>query len=160
MKLLFWIIVCFFTGALQAEDGYQLWLRYNKISQPKLLSHYKEHITEIVIQESSPTFQAVEGELQKGLSGLLGKEIPVVSSVSQDGAIVVGTLEQSSFVRKLVGASELESVGADGFIIRSLFWNNRTVTVIAANQPKGALYGSFHFLRLIQTQQPINKLSI
>ncbi len=154
------IITWFFTGTIRAEDGYQLWLRYNKILQPKILSHYREHITEIVIQESSPTFQAVQEELRKGLSGLLGKEIPVVSSVSQDGAIVVGTLEQSSFVRKLVGASELESVGADGFVIRSLRRDNRTVIVIAANQPKGALYGAFHFLRLIQTQQPLDKLSI
>ncbi len=160
IQCLLWIIVWFFTGTLQAEDGYRLWLRYNTISQPKLLSHYREHITEIVIQESSQTFQAVQEELQKGLSGLLGEEIPVVSSVSQDGAIVVGTLEQSSIVRELVDASELESVGADGFIIRSLLWNNRTVTVIAANQPTGVLYGAFHFLRLIQTQQPLDKLSI
>ncbi len=160
IKLLLWMIVLFFTETLRAEDGYQLWLRYNEISQPELLSHYREHITQIVIQESSPTFQAVQEELRKGLSGLLGKEIPVASSVSQDGAVVVGTLEQSSIVRKLAGASELESVGADGFIIRSLRWDNRTVTVIAANQPKGALYGAFHFLRLIQTQQSLDKLSI
>lgn len=63
-------------------------------------------------------------------------------------------------MRKLVGASEMESVGVDGFIIRSLSWNNRSVTVVAANQPKGALYGVFHFLRLIQTQQPLDNLSI
>jgi hypothetical protein len=80
IQLLFWIIVWFFTGALRAEDGYQLWLRYDEISQPELVSDYREHITEIVIQESSPTFQAVQEELRKGLSGLLGKEIPVVSS--------------------------------------------------------------------------------
>jgi len=160
VQWLLWIMAWLFTGTLRAEDGYQLWLRYNKISQPELLSHYREHITEVVFQESSQTFKAIQKELQKGLSGLLGKDIPVTSSVSQDGAIIVGTSDKSSIVRKLIDVSELGSVGAEGYIIRSLFLNNRPVTVIAADQPKGVLYGAFHFLRLIQTQQSLDDLSI
>jgi alpha-glucuronidase len=34
------------------------------------------------------------------------------------------------------------------------------VTVIAANTEIGALYGGFHFLRLLQTQQPIDRLDV
>lgn len=160
IQWLFWIIVWFFTGTLRAEDGYRLWLRYDKISQSELLSHYREHVTEVVIQESCPTFKAVQEELQKGLRGLLGKKIKVKSSVSKSGALIVGTPDKSPIVQKLVDASELESVGAEGYIIRSLSWNNLPIIVIAANQPKGVLYGAFHFLRLIQTQQPLDNLSI
>jgi alpha-glucuronidase len=160
IQWLFWMAVLLFTGTLWAEDGYRLWLRYDKISQPELLSHYREHITEVVIQQSCPTFKAVQQELQEGLRGLLGKKIRITSSVSKDGAIVVGTPEKSPVVQKLVDVSELESVGAEGYIIRSSSWNGRPVIVIAANQPKGALYGAFHFLRLIQLRQPLDNLSI
>ena len=160
MKWLFLIIVLCFAGFLRSEDGYELWLRYNKITEPKLLSNYREQITQIVIQQSNPILQAAGEELQKGLSGLLGKEIPLLSKVSQDGAVVISTSEQSSDEGRLVNVSELLSLGTDGFIIRSLTFNNRNITVIAANHQKGALYGAFHFLRLIQTQQPIDKLSI
>ena len=37
---------------------------------------------------------------------------------------------------------------------------NKDVTVIAANSELGTLYGAFHFLRLLQTLQPISKLNI
>jgi len=154
------IVVFILPGTLLAEDGHRLWLRYDRVSQPKLLSHYGKHATEIVIQQSCPTSKVVQEELQRGLKGLLGKEIPIHSSISKNGALIVGTPEKSSIVRRLIKPSELESLGEEGYIIRSLSFNNHTVTVIAANKPKGTLYGTFHFFRLIQTRQPIDKLSI
>ena len=157
---LLWIVIFFLPGNLPAEDGYRLWLRYDKVTQPKLLSHYREHATEIIIQESCPTLKAVQDELQRGLNGLLGMKIPVNSSVLKSGALIVGTPEKSSIVRQLVQPSELESTGEEGYIIRSLSLNNHPVTIIAANKPKGILYGTFHFLRLIQTRQPVDKLNI
>jgi alpha-glucuronidase len=160
IQWLFLVVLWFFTSTLRAEDGYRLWLRYDKISQPELLSYYREHITEIVIQESSPTFKAIQEELQKGLSGLLGKKIPVTSSVSQDGAVVVSIGEESSIMQRLLNASEPESIGAEGYNIRSTSWDNRPILSIVATQPKGALYGAFHFLRLIQTRQSLDNLSI
>jgi alpha-glucuronidase len=155
-----WIVIFFLPGTLLAEDGYRLWLRYAKISQPKLLSHYRKHATEIVIQQSCPTFKAVKNELQKGLFGLLGRKVPENASISKSGALVVGTPEKSLILRRLIQASELESAGEEGYVIRSSSFNNCPVTIIAANKPEGVLYGTFHFFRLIQTRQPIDKLYI
>ncbi len=36
----------------------------------------------------------------------------------------------------------------------------RRPVVIAANDDVGVLYGVFHFLRLLQTQQPLGNLNI
>src|ERR1039458_728836 len=57
-------------------------------------------------------------------------------------------------------AADLGAVGDEGFIIRSTRIGNKPVTVIAANAEIGALYGGFHFLRLMQTGRPIDKLDI
>lgn len=153
-------MICVCAGTLWAEDGYRLWLRYDEVSEANLLSDYREHATQVVIQESSPIFEAVAEELQRGLSGLLGKPVAVTSTVSQDGAVIAGTGEKSSVVRELINPSELGSVGTEGYIIRSVSWKNRPVTVIAANKPRGVLYGAFHFLRLIQTRQRVDRLSV
>ena len=54
----------------------------------------------------------------------------------------------------------MSAVGDEGFIIRSTRIGSNPVTVIAANSDIGALYGAFHFLRLMQTGQPIDRLNI
>ena len=37
---------------------------------------------------------------------------------------------------------------------------DRSIIVIASTTDKGALYGAFHFLRLLQTEQQIDRLQI
>ena len=152
-------ILCF-SGRLIAEDGYRLWLRYDKVTEPALLSSYRNHAKEIVIQETDQTSNAVREELKNGLHGLLDKVIPVKNHVSKGGAIIVGTYKKSSVIKQILPPSELESTGEEGYIIRSLSFKNSPVTVIAANSPKGVLYGAFHFLRLLQTRKSIDNLSI
>jgi alpha-glucuronidase len=50
----------------------------------------------------------------------------------------------------------LKKLGPEGFRIRTI----RDVIVIASSTDIGALYGAFHFLRLLQTEQPIDRLQI
>jgi hypothetical protein len=47
------LLIMFFliTGYAFAEDGYRLWLRYDRISNPEILSQYRKHIKEIDIQQ-------------------------------------------------------------------------------------------------------------
>lgn len=145
-----------FTGILRAEDGYRLWLRYDKVSNPQLLSGYHKNITQIYEKAATSAGQ----ELQTGLSGLLGKDIPATTSITQDGAVIAGTPQSVPLVGKLIPSTDLEKVGREGYIIRSLKHDDFSITVIAGNKPAGVLYGVFHFLRLIQTQQPLDNLFI
>ena len=160
LQWLFLVVTLILPCTVLAEDGHRLWLRYDNITVKGLLSHYREYTTEVVIQESSPTLGAVQEELQRGFKELLSKDTPVKSKVSKNGALVVGTLDKSPIVRQLIQGPEFESIGDEGYIIRSLSFNRQEVTVIAANKPVGVLYGTFHFLRLIQTHKPIDNLSI
>ncbi|MGD9159286.1 MAG: alpha-glucuronidase family glycosyl hydrolase [Desulfobacteraceae bacterium] len=160
VKWLLWITVLFFSGTVMAEDGYRLWLRYDKIMEPDLLSVYREEATEIVIRQSSPVLNTALEKLQNGLEGLLGKEVPVHNAVSKGGAVIAGTPDGSPVLRRLIQASEFDPLGDEGYIIRSVSLNNRSATIIAASKPVGVLYGTFHFLRLLQTHQAIDNLSI
>ena len=54
--------------------------------------------------------------------------------------------------RAEAGTREL---GREGYLIRSVVIDGHAATVIAANGDIGVLYGAFHFLRLLQTRQPI-----
>jgi len=141
------------TSPVRAEDGYDLWLRYRPI---EAVAQYRPLATVIVSEGASPSLDAAKAELTRGLSGLLDK--PVSAGAVADGAVVIGTPLSSPLIAGL--KLPLNTLGNEGYLIRSVALNGHAVTVIAANSDIGVLYGSFAFLRLIQTRQPINRLDI
>lgn len=156
-------------GPAQAEDGYAMWLRYQPIADEKLLKTYRNDISQIVVQSDSVVLQKAAAELQLGLSGLLAKPIAVVNTEQTNSyknkspannALLVGTPAQSPLISALGLTEELQKVGDEGYLLLSKTLNKRKVLVIAANTDVGALYGSFHFLRLLQTQQSLANLNI
>ena len=129
----------------QAEDGYRLWLRYDPVPL-EIRRHYEPSATAIVLRSSGPIAQSAAGELKRGISGLLARQVPILTTV-RDGTIVMQITKDPS-------------LGDEGFSIRTTRLDGHRGTVISANNERGLLYGAFALLRRIQTQQPINHLDI
>jgi len=144
----------------RAEDGYDLWLRYRPIESVALRDEYRSAITHIVSQQPSPTSRVAVEELQRGLRGLLGREIPVANDLRGPGGLVIGTPSSSPVIRQAEWAARLASDGAEGYLIRSTKIESHAVTVIASAGDAGALYGAFHFLRLLQTGRSLASLDV
>jgi alpha-glucuronidase len=134
-----------------AEDGYRLWLRYDRVDNAILLQQYRNYINAIVINGDSPTFTAAKNELLAGLQGLLDKKIPEAKEI-KPGSLVLQ-------VKRTGTGVNYDELGKEGFAIVTINGNVKNI-VITANTDIGILYGVFHFLRLIQTQQPVNALKI
>ncbi|HEY0379785.1 MAG TPA: alpha-glucuronidase family glycosyl hydrolase [Pyrinomonadaceae bacterium] len=150
--------VAFCAGA-RAEDGYRLWLRYERLPE-KMVRVYRPRVTSVVVQGKSATLDALREELAGGCSGLLGFAVPTASEVDRDGALVVGTPASSPLVARLKWDRRLAALGPEGFLIRSIKLGPHSATVIASATEVGALYGAFHFLRLMQTLKPIAALDL
>jgi alpha-glucuronidase len=142
------------------EDGYDLWLRYRLIDDAARLTEYRGAITHLVVDSDTPTIDAARAELIAGLGGLLGRDMPVASAVTRDGALVLGTPASSRVVASLPLTVALREAGPEGYVIRTLAIGNRRAIVIAANQDVGVLYGAFHLLRLIQTHAPLRGVDV
>lgn len=147
------------VATAKAEDGYRLWLRYNPLPG-HIISTYEPRITSVVVTGTSTTLNVIRTELVNGCSGLLGRPIPAAAIVKRDGAVIAGTPQSSSLIAGLNWDRRLASLGLEGFRIRSLKLGSRSVIVIVSNSELGALYGTFHFLRLLQTLQPIDGLDV
>lgn len=145
---------------LNAENGYDLWLRYKTIDNKQLLHLYRQQITGLTIHGSSPTITAAKEELSLGLQGLLQIKIPFTSGTHQKGTVLAGTPSSSPSIRQLGLTSYLRQTGSEGFIIMTKKINGNNCIVITANTDTGILYGVFHFLRLLQTHQPVSPLNI
>jgi alpha-glucuronidase len=164
-KFVFILLILIRSTAIQAEDGYRLWLRYERISNASLLQQYRDAFTSIHFTTGSPILRSAATELTAGLEGMLGASIPWQRGErpsATERCLTIGTPSSSTEIRLLHWESDLASLGEEGFIIRSVPGNlhGRNNIFIAANTDRGILYGVFHFLRLLQTQQSLNALSI
>jgi alpha-glucuronidase len=177
------------ASAASSEDAYSgsdLWLRYVKVSDRHLLDRYRDSVRAIVVENAgrnevyrhtedlrmepgsreqlvATSLEAARDELVRGLRGLLDDRVPVKTRPGNripDGAVIVGTRESSKAVRQHVSGRELAAVGDEGYLIRSRSRGRTDFTVIAGNTEIGALYGTFAFLRRMQTQQRITNLDI
>jgi alpha-glucuronidase len=147
------------AARLHAEDGYELWLRYHRISDAARLAQYRITLTHIVFPGESPTLRAARSELARGVSGLLGASIPVRVTVGAS-AIVAGTPASSAAIAQLNLAADLQRAGREGFVIRSATVSGKRIVAIAANSDVGVLYGVFAFLRQLQTHAVLRSIDI
>ena len=145
------------AGPASAEEGSDLWLRYRPV-EAQWQARYRPLVASIAVPGESPTLRAARDELERGITGLLGVRPRFQSSTSKSGVITVGTPHTSPDIARL--KLPLARLGPEGYLIRSVRMRGQPATVIAANSDRGALYGTFHLLRLIQTHQPIDRLDI
>ena len=159
-KTLSLALLLFISDSLLAEDGYDLWLRYKQVDNRTILTSYKQYITELYVTGKSSTIEAVKEELMNSLSGLLQTKPVFTTVIRKNGTLVIGTAISTSVINNLALQDELEQTGPEGYVIVSRIINGKKCTIITASTDIGVLYGTFHFLRLMLTQQPVTSLNI
>ncbi|HEY9046265.1 MAG TPA: alpha-glucuronidase family glycosyl hydrolase [Ohtaekwangia sp.] len=157
-RILLALLLCVSLTA-RGEDGYRLWLRYDKLNDAALAKKYSSTLKYILLEKESPTLLIAQKELNNALQGLLGTTIGNTHSI-QAGTIVLGTPASSPVIASLAPRDKLGAVGNEGFLIYTTTVKSKLCIVITANQDIGVLYGIYHFIRLLQTQQSIQSLSI
>lgn len=150
------LLVCTFSSS-KAEDGYRLWLRYDKIKNSVVLQKYRSAVSSIFFDGSSPTISKAKSELVNGLTGLLDKKVSLTTD-TKNASIIIVSRQMPGNTKGIDG--KYKSLGAEGFNIRTNKVNNKNQVVISAKSDIGILYGVFQFLRLIQTEQDITNLDV
>jgi len=149
------LFICVFSFA---EDGYRLWLRYDKINNATLLNQYRSQIDAINFIGNSSTIDIAKKELISGLEGLLDKKFIEVNKISN--RVVLAFKGDELIHDALWKKTNYDRLGYEGFRVFSTQSGGRQVTVITGNTDISILYGVFHFLRLIQTGSNIQNLNI
>lgn len=137
----------------QAEDGYDLWLRYapaDSARAPVLAAH----ATAIVAAGTSPTLAIATQELQRGIAGMTGTA-PALSATVQQGALLLATPASTPAL-----PVKTDGLGTEGYAIRTMSVDGKAVTIIAANSDVGLLHGTYHWLRLAQSGESLDNLDI
>jgi alpha-glucuronidase len=118
-KLIVFILFFCCLSDSRSENGYELWLRYQKINNPSLLAQYKKQLLSVTILGSSPTNFVTRTELTNALKGLTGNNYKVDSVSGSAHTFIAGTVSASPIFNAFVTKEELQKIGDEGFIIKA-----------------------------------------
>lgn len=142
-----------------ANDGYNLWLNYQKIADIRLIAHYKTRINAVSINDNTPTLQKAKDELNNAFKGLLDFTPKWLDDGLENNSLIIGTPNSSKTIAGLK-LKELSQIVNDGYVILYKNINGKACIVIAAYTEIGVLYGAFNFIRLLQTAESLENLQI
>jgi len=142
---------------LRAETGYDLWLRYRRVSDAARLAEYRRVFARVSVEGTSPTARVTRDELTLALRGLLDTSVTVGFMAGGNPGLIVGTAT-SPAIAALLPVSERPPAGRESFVIANVKVGRQTVIVVAGSSDVGALYGAFALLRELQMQRPVVSL--
>lgn len=148
------------VSQVYGESGYDMWLRYQPVSDQSLMRDYRKKLRHLVVQGETEIMASAADELTMGLEGLLGQELSRGNELARRGSLVIGTPKNSKLIADLDWGDRLASQGPEGYLIETTRIGRRHVTVVASEGEQGVLYGAFHLLRLLQTHESIDDLAI
>ncbi|WP_293974309.1 alpha-glucuronidase family glycosyl hydrolase [Sphingomonas sp.] len=147
------LMTALFSSPARAEDGYDLWLRYRPLPAAEA-SVAARHMQAIVPLDDSPVIRSAAAELARAATGLTGQS-PATSR--RAGAIILALASNPAIASLRLDTSTL---GAEGYLVRSVKMEGEPVTLIVANADRGLLYGAFALIRLAQTNTTLNGLDV
>lgn len=142
----------------QGDDGYDLWLRYDQIGNGEYLAAAQSAFADIVVPETdSQVIASAKAEALRGLEGMLGAAPAEQAEPAQNGTLIIGT-KNDPLVLEAAG-SAVAALPAEGYLLRSATYRGKSVTVVAGGDERGALYGTFRLLEMLQCREPVDALN-
>jgi alpha-glucuronidase len=139
-----WIAFAITALSLQAETGYDVWLRYARLDTPPG-SKSIEIPAVIVAVGDSQLIGSARGETIRGFRGMTGKTLRIESGLPKESAIVLGTLSSLRQSMPLLGLSA--ELTPDAYWLKTVVVGAVRYTVITGADDRGVLYGAFALLR-------------
>ncbi len=133
----------------QAEDGSQGWLRYAPITDA---TRYANLPSQIVVLGNAPTDQAAANELKRGLASMLGRTFTVSHETHADAsAIVIANLAVLNKAFTVTG----DKLPAESYTLGEKTEGKTHRYLVLGADARGEVYGVFHLLALVGTDQPL-----
>jgi alpha-glucuronidase len=155
MKLCVLLALLASAASLQAETGYDAWLRYAPLRAPIARQDRAALPAVVVTLGQSPVLDSARDELVRGVRGMLGVTLREESSIpTTEGAIVLEALG-SARSAALFGPG----AGPDSYLIETRREREHRYLDVFANDDRGVLYGVFALLRKMALGGSLDHLS-
>lgn len=140
----------------RADTGYKLWLEYAKKTNQHTIALYKSQFKNLLFATPSGQLKTARAELLNGLGSMLGSVPRPATHQITEKTLLIGTPQTLG----LYSIPVPDSIGKEGYVIKTVYIHKKQCIIVTAHTDLGVLYGVFNLLRLVQTNQPLNQLTI
>lgn len=142
------------------DKTYSAWLGYNLLQNESDLHDYRAWCSELVVCSTSVILQSAVQELTVGMSSMLGEHPSVVSRPTRARFVLLGVVGTSPYIDGVIDQTEIAKASEDAYFIQTVTGKEAEYVLLAGKTDCAALYAAFHFLRLLQTGQRLDCLSV
>jgi alpha-glucuronidase len=138
--------------AATGEDGYDLWLRYKPL--PAAMAAAADGASVAILSPDTPTVRAARDEIRRAVRGETAHE-PRLLTVPAPGSVILADADAlpPAVATRLPAdvRQRLARLPHEGYLVTRLQLGGGKATLIAGGNDVGILYGSFAWLRAVQT---------
>ncbi|KAH8155939.1 hypothetical protein CIB48_g12308 [Xylaria polymorpha] len=138
-----WFLALLSSGLAAADDGLNAWLRYARLPDNIIRQvGIPSNIVSLNSTETTSPVYIASQEIQKGVKGILGKDLTISHNSTKGVSIVIGTVDAFAAAG---GKTDIPELNEDGFWLNT---KGNTVQILGQNE-RGALYGAFEYLSML-----------
>lgn len=139
------------------EESYRCWLQYRFVQDTQRFYQYRKWVSNIVVARETEIINSAARELQDALKSMLNLKPSIWRHpFHQQPFLFLGSYEDINPENHGISASLLNRLDDEGYLLKTV---NNQILVIGKTD-RGTLYATFHLLRLLQCEQPIDSLEI
>ncbi|MFW6021947.1 MAG: alpha-glucuronidase family glycosyl hydrolase [Halanaerobiaceae bacterium] len=142
----------------QIKD-YNCWLAYYRLEDKSIINSYREYLEDICILGDNPIIDSSREELERAIEGVTGISPAIRKEIGKGMKLLISKKDENSIIDDLANIN-YNDISEEGFIIKSMDYNNENIVYISSISDKGILYGVFYFIRLLQMGKKLDSLSI
>jgi len=143
------------SANVHADAGYDAWLRYAQLSNAERVK-YEALPASVVVLGDSPLLHTSQGELIRGVRGMLGRTLRAEKGLPAEKSILLTTLARLRAAAP--DAHAPQSLVPGGYWIATVPLHGYDCLVIAGADGRGTLYGTFDLLRRIALGEDVSHL--
>ncbi|MBM7551554.1 alpha-glucuronidase family glycosyl hydrolase [Thalassobacillus pellis] len=141
------------------KTSYEAWLGYRPISGGDTEETYRKFCGQIISLGNTQVIKSAMDELKRAFQAMLDVIPEINNTVDTSGAVVLGAFEEIEAAGYELGDTAVQ-LNDDGFRLKTVSAGDTSQILVIGKSDKGVLYGTFHLLRLMQMEAPIDKLDV
>lgn len=142
------------------EIGYKAWLNYARVEDQEMSREYRKLSELIYIQPGSDVMNTAILELTEGIKAITGQPSQVGEAHFKEAGILLGIIGKNSELDNYLEKGKSRFLHEDGYYLRSVIESGRVRLVLLSLTESGILYGVFHLLRMMQSEQRLDSIHI
>ena len=141
---------------LAAETATAAWLRHACLRDPSVRQRCDALPATTVALGDSAVVSTAQGELIRGVRGMLGRTLRAEARLPKESAVVLGTFDALQAVAP--ASKPPTGLAEDSYWLKTTTLNGFPCLIITAPNDRGVLYGVFALLRRIALGQAVSPL--